>query len=110
MSPIYSRFAADEDWRELIESLVEDIPLRIAALDKALQANDLMEIVHLVHQLKGACGSYGFDDVTSLARSVEAALDNEPSLAKAQAELAALRDALGRLTAMVPPGEPSLAR
>lgn len=71
MSQIYSKFAGDEDWNELLVEFVGAIPLRVDAINKALAANDHPRLLMLIHQLKGACGSYGFDELTALAEQLE---------------------------------------
>ena len=76
-APIRSRFAGDEDYRELLEMFVEDIPERIAALQATLEAETWTEMRYLAHQLKGAGGGYGFDSLSQSAGVLEQASDSQ---------------------------------
>lgn len=40
MNAIYSKFAGDEEWQELIDEFVAEMPKRLAALDTALYTQD----------------------------------------------------------------------
>lgn len=103
MNAIYSKFAGDEDWQELLDEFVAELPQRLAALDTALSTDDKSSLSVLVHQLKGACGSYGFDEVTSLAGELEGVLHECTTHSRRQASIASFRDALQRLTSRPTP-------
>lgn len=102
MNDIFSKFAGQECWDELLEQFVVQLPQRRAALDHAISANDLRSVSVLVHQLKGACGSYGFDELTPLADQLERALLKAPSCNSFPEELAIFLDALQRMTYRCP--------
>lgn len=98
MNAIYSKFAGDEEWQELLDEFVAELPKRVAALDTALSTEDQPTLARLVHQLKGACGSYGFDEITSIASELEGVLQERPTMRNLQVETASFREALLRLT------------
>jgi histidine phosphotransfer protein HptB len=70
-APIFSIFADDEDLGELITLFVDEIPLRIESLLEAAHDADWEGVRRLAHQLKGAGGSYGFQEVTEVAAHLE---------------------------------------
>ena len=76
---IYSTLGGDPDFAELVEMFVEEMPDRIAALQQAFDCGDVKELRCLAHQLKGAAGSFGLDQLTPLAAAVEfSTSENEP--------------------------------
>ena len=75
----YSTLGDDPDLGELVEMYVEEMPDRIAALVQAFDSGDMEMLRHIAHQMKGAAGSYGFDQLTPLANAVQFSVrDNEP--------------------------------
>lgn len=100
MGYIFSKFAGEEHWQELLEEFVGEMPQRLAAIEMAVAANELQNLSVLVHQLKGACGSYGFDEITPLAERLEHALLKAFPANGFPVELATLCDALQRMTYM----------
>jgi len=103
MGEIFSKFAGDEHWQELLEEFVAQITRRLAALERAIATDDFASLSVLAHQLKGACGSYGFDQITPLADRLERALIEHPWTGGAPEELAIFIDALQRITYRSPP-------
>jgi HPt (histidine-containing phosphotransfer) domain-containing protein len=79
-SPIYSAFASDPEYAsdpefgDLLEEFVSLIPERIRSIREAIERGDKAKVSALVHQLRGACGSYGFHQVTPFATELEVAL------------------------------------
>lgn len=71
LPPIRSQLADDPDYAELVSEFVSNIPLRILSIRKSMEQNDSNQLCTLIHQLKGACGSYGFHEVTPLATILE---------------------------------------
>ena len=78
-SPIYSRFGDDEQLGEIVVQFVEDMPERIAQFTSALAADDRATLRSLAHQMKGAAGSHGFDELTLAAKRLELALEMDDS-------------------------------
>ncbi len=66
----------DEDFRELVEMYIEEVPERIIALQDAWDRRDLQVLQRLAHQIKGSATSYGFPEISRLGLSVEAAINN----------------------------------
>lgn len=75
---IYSALSDDPDLADLVQLFVDDLPLRIDALQALLEACDWPGLEQIAHQLKGTAGSYGFDAVSPLAAELER-LAREPS-------------------------------
>jgi HPt (histidine-containing phosphotransfer) domain-containing protein len=81
---------------ELVEMFVDELPDRIEHLQQLLATADWDALGRLAHQMKGACGSYGFDQLTPLAARVEqASRDGEPEQ-QILAAVTELSDAVGR--------------
>ena len=83
-TPIISTFADDPDMQELVALFVDEMPTRIAAVEKAHHTGDLKLLARLAHQLKGSAPGYGFDAVGESAGSLEASLhdaENDASVA-----------------------------
>ena len=85
-----SAFAEDPDMKEAIEEFVATLPQRMADLRQLLSEQKLSELRRAVHQLKGAGGGYGYDDITRLATEVERALDERDPLETIQVDVDAL--------------------
>lgn len=72
--PIYSSFGNDPDLGELVQMFVAEMPDRIAVFEQTSARGDREGLRRAAHQMKGAAGSYGFDQLTSLAATLESAL------------------------------------
>lgn len=75
--PIYSELAKDPDLRDLVEAFVKEMPYRTALYEELLLAGQLEELRRVVHQLKGAAGSYGYPQITEAAAAVELSIRTE---------------------------------
>ena len=71
---IRSTLSGDPDLHEIVEMFVDEMPGRVDALARALRAGEQDNLRLLVHQLKGAAGSYGFGPVSRCAAEVEDSL------------------------------------
>ncbi|MBI4582078.1 MAG: Hpt domain-containing protein [Planctomycetes bacterium] len=58
---------------ELVEEFVGNLPVRLAAIEQAVQADNLAELTRHAHQLKGAGGGHGFDVISLAAAELESA-------------------------------------
>jgi signal transduction histidine kinase/HPt (histidine-containing phosphotransfer) domain-containing protein len=65
----------------IIADFVRDLPAQVGQLESMLQQQQLDPLRRLVHQLRGACGGYGFEDVTDIAAAAENAIQNGESAA-----------------------------
>ncbi len=76
--------------RELIDVFLEDVPKRIAELEKSLATSDAALLIRAAHTIKGSCSNFGATALAQIAHEMEkqgkAAL-----LADAAATLPALR-------------------
>ncbi len=70
---LYSSLGDDPDLAEIVEMFVDEMSERIEKFEQLLEATDWESLRRAGHQLKGAAGSYGFDQLTSYAARVEAA-------------------------------------
>lgn len=70
---LYSSLGADPDLSDLVEDFVGALPQRVVKLRERFDETDWVGLATLAHQIKGAAGSYGFDQLTPYAASLEQA-------------------------------------
>ena len=99
---LYSSLADDPDLGELVEMYVDEMPERIESLRSLLAAEDWNELSRFAHQIKGAGGSYGFEQLTPLAFTLEQAAREADLPDAIRAACDALVDACGRARAGLP--------
>ena len=76
---IYSTFGDDPDLGELVEMFVDEMSDRVDTLLKYSTEEDWEALQRTAHQIKGAAGSYGFAQITTLAGRLEEVLrSSEP--------------------------------
>lgn len=68
---LVSELLDDPDVAGLVIGFAEALPARVAAIAGLASAGDVFEALRLVHQLKGAAGSYGYPALSELARQLE---------------------------------------
>jgi HPt (histidine-containing phosphotransfer) domain-containing protein len=71
---IYSEFGGDAVMGELVQMFVDELPERVEMIESALSSGDMESLQRIAHQMKGAVGSYGFDQLTSYAAAVESSV------------------------------------
>jgi HPt (histidine-containing phosphotransfer) domain-containing protein len=71
---LYSSLAFDADLAPLVDLFVEDLPDRAELLLDRLQVSDFEGLRRLAHQMSGAAGSYGFQEITTEAAVLEDAI------------------------------------
>ena len=88
LDQIRSVYEDDPDMMEIVREFVADLPVRSAALASALETSDLDTLQTLAHQLKGAGGGYGLQQITDAAGVLEQSLRQgaDASLLKDQCE------------------------
>ncbi len=69
--PLYSSFATDPELSEIVELFVEEMPGRIQTLVEQYASGDWEGLRRTAHQLHGAAGSYGFDEISPMAARLE---------------------------------------
>jgi HPt (histidine-containing phosphotransfer) domain-containing protein len=68
---LVSNLAGDPEMAELIRSFVEEIPERVRLVEEYWARHEFGELRRIAHQLKGACGGYGFPQVGQAAANLE---------------------------------------
>ena len=68
---LYSSLASDPDLGEIVDLFVDEMPQRVGMLVDCLAQADWQQLGRYAHQMKGACGSYGFDELTAPAARLE---------------------------------------
>jgi len=71
--PVYSAFADDPDYADLLKMFVETMSEKRQTVQDAFGAGDLDGVRTQAHQLKGAGGGYGFNGLSSVAAELEEA-------------------------------------
>ncbi|XZE19551.1 Hpt domain-containing protein [Pirellulaceae bacterium SH449] len=99
LPPIRSKLADDPDYAELVSEFVSNIPLRVLAIRRSMEQNDSNQLCRLIHQLKGACGSYGFHEVTPQAAILEEQLRSGAAMIALVDQLEEFLQTCQRLTA-----------
>lgn len=98
--PLYSSFGNDPDLGELVELFVEEMPDRIEQLRVRYINADWDGLQRFAHQLKGAAGSYGFDQLTPAAGRLEESI----RFSQPEDQIRAALDSLIDLCERVRPG------
>lgn len=90
---LYSSLAEDPDLAEIIDLFIEEMPERTGNLCRSLEDANWEALGRYAHQMKGACGSYGFHQLTPYAARVETAVregQGEAAIRQAVEELVTL--------------------
>jgi histidine phosphotransfer protein HptB len=93
----YSSLATDPDLSEIVEMFVDEMPGRTRDLQQQFSTQDWDQLARLAHQLKGAAGSYGFDQITPYAARLEKAIRNGLPMGEIQTSYQELLEACGRI-------------
>jgi HPt (histidine-containing phosphotransfer) domain-containing protein len=67
----------DPDFREIVEEFIPRLHDQLAAMQRALDAQDLPELARLAHWLKGAGGTAGFPAFTRPAKYLESLVQDQ---------------------------------
>jgi HPt (histidine-containing phosphotransfer) domain-containing protein len=95
----YSVLGDDRDLADIVALFVEEMPLRVRHLQAHFGCANWDELARLAHQLKGAAGSYGFDQLTPFAARLEKTVRNGEPQAAVRDALEELVEACGRVRA-----------
>lgn len=90
---LFSSLAGDPDLGEIVDMFVDEMPGRVENLTRCLATGDWVQLGRYAHQMKGACGSYGFDQLTAPAARLEHACretSDEQEIREALEELSQL--------------------
>ncbi|MBX7168404.1 MAG: Hpt domain-containing protein [Pirellulales bacterium] len=93
----YSSLAADPDMSELVDMFVDEMPDRIASLQAQYDAANWTELGRLAHQMKGAAGSYGFNQLTPFAARLEGTVKEHKPETEIQSALSELTELCRRI-------------
>ena len=99
---LYSSLAADPDLCELADMYVDEMPDKMAALQEALDSNQLELLRQTAHQMKGSAGSYGFNQLTPYAAALESSIRENKSLDEICGSLNVLLSLCGKVRAGQP--------
>jgi hypothetical protein len=66
--------------KEIIVEFVDGLPEEVRKMIACLESNDLAALKRIVHQLRGASGGYGFDQITEPATVVEEEIKSSKNL------------------------------
>jgi HPt (histidine-containing phosphotransfer) domain-containing protein len=69
------KVSVDKDLKELIPVFMDSRRKNIKELKEALQEDDFERIKQIGHDIKGAGGGYGFEEVTNLGKKLGEAAD-----------------------------------
>jgi len=97
--PIYSLLASDPDYSDLVKEFVSEFPSKAETLRRCVTERNLVLLQRTMHQLRGACGGYGFPSLTESAGSVEEKLKAGHTLESVEASVSEFLNLLSRATA-----------
>lgn len=95
---IHSTLASDPDFAELVQEFVADMPSRVAIIRKSMAERDLVKLRRAIHQLRGACGGYGFHTLSPMAGEIEDRMHAGTPLESLESSLLTFINACERLT------------
>lgn len=95
---IVSLLGDDPEMADLVEEFVSAMSERITAIEEALQSEDRDSLRRHMHQLKGACGGYGFPQLTDETGLLERRLQQGETLASLKSSIETIVDKLQRLS------------
>ena len=73
-SKIYSSLRHQPRMQPIIAEFVSDLEEGSRQMQDMLRRNELKDLCRAIHQLRGAAGGYGFDEVTELAAKAETSI------------------------------------
>jgi CheY-like chemotaxis protein/HPt (histidine-containing phosphotransfer) domain-containing protein len=65
--------------KTIVSDFVRDLPKQVEQLRSLLAAREMDSLRRLAHQLRGACGGYGFDAITDFAAAAEDSIKTNQS-------------------------------
>lgn len=97
--PIRSSLAADPDFSDLVREFVGEIPSKLAMIQQSLAVGDMVLLRRTFHQLRGACGGYGFPMLSETAGLIEDRIKKVESISNQDPQINEFFEMLGRVTA-----------
>jgi histidine phosphotransfer protein HptB len=100
VDPLRSIYDEDPEMCELVRVFALELPGRAEELERHVASGNLERLHVLAHQLKGAGGGYGYDEISALAGALENAILAHCDEDEIEARTRAL---CGLLRAIIPP-------
>ena len=97
--PIYSSLASDPDYVDLVKDFVNAFASKAGAIHQCVSENNLVLLQRTMHQMRGACGGYGFPTLTESAGQIEERLKAGQTLESVEASITEFLNMLARATA-----------
>lgn len=95
---IYSSMREESDFAEILPFFVDELPEKQALLSDLARAEDVENLQHEAHKLRGSAGGYGFAELSELAARLEESCKSAPrDVAAILRNLDELLDHLGRV-------------
>jgi CheY-like chemotaxis protein len=101
VTKVRSTLADDADMSEIIGEFVATLPKQVERLSSLVQERNLDELRRAVHQLKGAGGGYGFNEITDVARVAESGITANEPFEKVAQQIEELTSLLQRIDGFV---------
>ncbi len=98
--PIHSTLASDPDFSDLVVEFVAGMPSRIREIKSYREKMDKLQLQRAIHQLRGACGGYGFSQLTEIATSIEESMKSGARMESIEPRLDEFLEMLSRITAV----------
>ena len=97
--PIYSSLTSDRDYIDLVKDFVSEFPLKAETIRRCVSEKNLVLLQRTMHQMRGACGGYGFPTLTESAGQIEERLKAGQTLESVEASITEFLNMLARATA-----------
>lgn len=98
-NPIRSSLAADPDFSDLVVEFVSELPIKVTSIQKSIAENDTTSLRRTFHQLRGACGGYGFPMLSEAAGMIEDRVNANESISQLESRIIDFIEMLKRTTA-----------
>ena len=100
--PIYSSLALDPGYIDLVVEFVSEFPIKAETIRRCIADENLALLQRTMHQMRGACGGYGFPTLSESAGKVEERLKAGQTLESVEANISEFINLLARATAEKP--------
>ncbi|MBC8106545.1 MAG: response regulator [Anaerolineae bacterium] len=101
LAKVRSSLQDDADMAEIIGDFVARLPKQVELLSSFVKERNLDELRRAVHQLKGAGGGYGFNEITNVARATESGIIADEPFEKIARQVEELTNLLRRVEGFV---------
>jgi HPt (histidine-containing phosphotransfer) domain-containing protein len=98
-NPIHSSLAADPDFSDLLLEFVNELPVKLAKIHQLVEDEDMASLRRIFHQLRGACGGYGFPKLSEAAGLIEERISTGEPITILISPISGFMEMLKRVTA-----------